>query len=206
MKKINNYKILFISIGAIAILICLIICINLDKNENEQFSIEYQNEEKQEIQENNEIEEIEYIMVHVAGEVANPGLYKFVKNTRIQDAINEAGGITENADMTNINFAYCLSDGQKLYIPSKNDKNNNVISHENSANIVQGEGTNNIKININTATQSELESIDGIGPSLASKIILHRQKNGKFKKIEDLKNVSGIGESKYEKLKEQICT
>ena len=131
------------------------------------------------------------------------------------DAIDAAGGLTEDADMSKINLAYVLEDGVKIKIPSVNDKNevredNNVT---NGAEIVDSvlEDTSNSAnskskmININKASQTELETLPGIGPSIALKIINFRNENGKFSSIEDLKKVSGIGENKYENIKNLIC-
>lgn len=153
---------------------------------------------------------IEEIYIHIAGEVQNPGVITLPKGSRIADAIEKAGGTTENADVSKINLVYILSDGQKLKIPSiydeKDDQQNYIITNT-EGNIIQGETNGKEikgKININTASQTELETITGVGPSLASKIITYRKKNGKFKTIEDLKNVSGIGDSKFETIKDEI--
>ena len=143
------------------------------------------------------------IYVHIIGEVKNEGIVILNKGERVIDAIEKAGGVTESADLSKINLAYKLSDGQKIKIPNVNEP----VKEE--ANYVYGLGSNekevkNSKVNINTATQTELETLNGIGPSLASKIIEYRKKNGSFKKIEEVKNVSGIGGDKYNLIKEEI--
>ena len=126
--------------------------------------------------------------------------------SRISDAIDAAGGLTEEADLTNINLAYILEDGEKIYIPQKGeiiiDSNNNTspISSSFSKSI----SSKNSKTNINKATQAELELISGIGPSTALKIINYRKENGNFKKIEDIKNVPGIGDAKFNQIKDYI--
>ncbi len=127
------------------------------------------------------------------------------EDSRISDAIDAAGGLTENADLTNINLAYILEDGEKIYIPKKgetitdsNNTNSNSISSSTSI------STKSSKININKATQTELELISGIGPSTALKIINYRKENGNFKKIEDIKNVPGIGDAKFNQIKDYI--
>ena len=104
-------------------------------------------------------------------------------------------GLTPNADVSKTNLAYILSDGEKIYIPSVNDEE--TITENNSSN-------KNSKININTATASELETISGVGESTAKSIIEYRTKVGKFSSIEEIMNVSGIGENKFEKMKDQI--
>lgn len=148
------------------------------------------------------------IIIYIIGEVNNPGVIKIKEGQRIVDAIEKAGGATELADLTKLNLAYILSDGQKLIIPNKNEKEEieYVINGE-SSQLVSNQGAvkNNQKININTATQTELETLNGIGPSTADKIIKYREKNGKFKNINELKNISGIGESKFNGIKDNIC-
>lgn len=122
-----------------------------------------------------------------------------------------AGGPTENADLDEVNLAYVLQDGQKVYIPNKEDK----AKLEGKAYIMSGSGNNvivqevsekggNKKVNINTATQSELENLPGVGEVIASRIIEYRQQNGKFSKVEDLQNVKGIGEAKLNNMKEYV--
>lgn len=159
------------------------------------------------------------IYVYVTGEVNNPGVVIIDERSRIIDAINAAGGITDNANITKVNLVYVLEDGVKVNIPSNNDLKNDskfeyitVASGDGSDNSVEtgskksdlGKSTKQTIVNINTATQTELETLPGIGPSLALKIINYRKENGEFSSSEDIKNVSGIGESKFEQLKEYI--
>lgn len=175
----------------------------------------------------------EKIYVYVTGEVNNGGVVILNEGDRITDAINAAGGITSNADISKINLVYILTDGVKLNIPSFNDLKENpdfeyiilgsgegclnsenfssssgLSSAENtgSSSGKIGNGTNSSKqvVNINSASQTELELLPGIGPSLALKIIEYRNENGKFSKIEDIKNVKGIGDAKFESLKDFI--
>lgn len=157
--------------------------------------------------EENESEE-EEIIVHIDGEVLNPGIVHLPTGARITDAIEAAGGTTELTNISIINLAYELQDGQKIYIPSiydskeityiQNDAGNNVLDESSS-------GSQSLLININTATQAELETLPGIGSATATKVIDYRTKNGKFKKIEDIMNVSGIGEAKFNNIKDYIC-
>lgn len=152
--------------------------------------------------------ESQEIIVHIDGEVVNPGLVYLPTEARIADAITSAGGTTELANISKVNLAYTLQDGQKIYIPSiydddeiqyiQNDAGNNVIDNSYSS-------QNSTSININSASQAELETLPGIGASTATKIIDYRNKNGKFKKIEDIMNVSGIGEAKFNNIKDYIC-
>lgn len=148
------------------------------------------------------------IYIHIIGEVANQGVITLNKGQRIIDAIEKAGGATGNADLNRINLAYVLSDGQKIKIPSIYDNEDNgqgdLISGGGSSYNGGGTDMGMIKVNINTASQTELETIVGVGPSLAAKIINYREKNGRFRKIEELKNVSGIGDVKFEELKNYV--
>ncbi len=151
--------------------------------------------------------ETEKIFVHIVGEVLNPGIVILPKGSRIADAIQESGGVTSLADISKINLAYELKDGQKVYVPSIADEEN-VIYIENDAGenvIVQDNNSPNSSIiNINLATQAELENLPGVGASTAAKIIDYREKNGDFKKVEDIMNVSGIGEAKFNSIKDYI--
>ena len=168
-------------------------------------------------------EEYEKMYIYITGEVNNPGVYKFKNRSRISDAIDAAGGITENADIDKVNLVYLLRDGMKVNIPSSDDlKENSKFEYitmgsgdEKNDNNLPNDDTNDensrdvsafkiSKVNINTATQTEFETLPGIGPSIALKIINYRKENGKFSSIEELKNVSGIGDNKYENIKDYI--
>lgn len=161
--------------------------------------------------EENEVEEKENemeekIIIHITGEVEEGGIIELEKGARISDAIEEAGGITEEADLSNVNLAYSLSDGQKIKIPNINEKNEEAIVEEKAGDNIIIEENKEEKININKATQTEIETLPGIGPSTALKIINYRNEHGKFKNVEDIKNVPGIGDTKFENIKEYICT
>ena len=120
----------------------------------------------------------------------------------------------EDADLSCINLAYILSDGQKIYIPKKGEiiksKSNQMeyVSSDFGDNVLIEDGKDTgyggDKVNINTANQTELETLPGIGPSTAQKIIDYRNKNGKFNSIEDIQNVKGIGDVKYNKIKDYL--
>ena len=149
------------------------------------------------------------IIVYICGAVKNSKVVTLKENSRICDAIEAAGGLTDEADLTTINLAYILEDGEKIYIPQKGE---NIEEHlfsnpNNQTSSYASYSSNNLKnskININKASQTELEIIPGIGPSTALKIIDYRERNGNFSSIEDIKNVSGIGEAKFEKIKNYI--
>lgn len=119
--------------------------------------------------------------------------------------IEEAGGLTQNADINKVNLAYVVQDGQKINIPSVNNvEKEGYISENIGENIIENDSKTK-RVNINSANQNELETLTGIGPSTALKIINYRKENGKFKNIEDIKNVPGIGESKFQGIKNEIC-
>lgn len=230
MEKIkNNKKVLILAmIGVFVVGIIGFICLKNNKEDVvdvESFEVERTgdvektNQDSQVIQENQSKTEAEspsnqnQIYIHIIGEVNNQGVIVLEKGQRIVDAIEKAGGITKKADLSKVNLAYVLSDGQKVRIPSVDDKENVEYVTQNSGNntLIEGgnQGASNInlgggKVNINTATQTELETLTGIGPSLAARIIEYRGQNGKFKKVEELRNVKGIGQSKYDGIKEEV--
>ena len=155
-----------------------------------------------------EQEKEENIFIHIAGCVQKEGLLELKSDNRIADAIEKAGGLTENADLSEINLACILEDGMKIYIPNKNEPKKTIqeeqINKENT-NIAKQQTTKTTqKVNINTATQSQLETLPGIGPTTATKILEYRKEKGKFTEKEQIKEVSGIGEAKYKKIEEYI--
>jgi len=153
--------------------------------------------------------------VHVAGAVKNPGVYSIPSNSRVLDAIKQAGGATENADLDQINLAAYISDGQKIEVPSF--KQDNILSNykliteqleqldldKNNSKSKNSVAKSDL-VNINTADSSELEPLPGIGPTIAKSIVEYRKENGNFETIEDLKNVSRIGDKTFDKLKDLI--
>lgn len=176
-----------------------------------------------------DIDSDEQIWIHVTGCVKNPGAVKINKGQRIKDAVEAAGGFLPEADTDSINMAYALKDGQKVYIASKNgtsdrNKTTPVILQNEHRKVVIAANTQGVtqssegvvddmpiasdksdgKININEASEAELDKLPGVGPATAAKIIEYRQKNGEYKKAEDIMNVYGIGKSKFDKMKHMI--
>lgn len=137
------------------------------------------------------------IFVDISGAVENPGLYQFPEGSRVDDALEKAVPL-ENADLRQLNLAQVLTDEQKILVYTTDGQDPNcagfVASGQNSSQLV----------NINTATVAELETLPGIGASLATRIISYRENNGSFAVLEDLKNVSGIGDKRYEELADKI--
>mgnify|MGYP000887471488 FL=1 len=175
------------------------------------------NEIKKSQESNNEVEfklgikekENKTIMVDISGEIITPGVVKLQEGSRIIDAITAAGGKTEDADLSKVNLAYILDDGVQLYIPRYNEKlEKEIVQTEPGVGIIQ-EGINTTskkdsKVNINTANKEKLATLPGIGEGTAEKIIEYRSKTGKFKTIDEIKKIPGIGESKFKSLKDKI--
>ena len=207
----------------ISIIISIFLCVffyTRSNLENEYTELDNYNMLQNETNIEQEQEDISKIYIHVTGAVKNEGVVEIKEGSRIADAVEAANGFSENADISQINLAYQLEDGQKIYIPRINDEKVNgeekvlqkeYVTDEAGDDIIIEDETSNIKskenekININTADQSDLEEIPGVGEATAQKIIEYRKLNGKFKIIEDIKNVSGIGDSKFENMKEKIC-
>lgn len=143
------------------------------------------------------------IVVEIKGEVKKPDVYILNENAIIKDLIEAAGGLTENADLTNINRAKKLQNHDLIYIANKNEaiKGSQITGASSSS---KDTGNSDKKININTANLEELKTINGVGDAKAKSIIEYREKNGGFKSIDDIKNVTGITEKMFEKIKEQI--
>lgn len=135
------------------------------------------------------------VWVYVCGEVASPGVYELPEGSRITDAVEAAGGMTEDAAGTYLNLAQLVSDGQKIEVPSAEEAKTLTEAAEVSASGV---------VNLNRATEAELMTLPGIGESKAKEIIRYRESKGGFQKPEDLMNISGIKEGVYNKIKDQI--
>lgn len=144
-------------------------------------------------------EENKIIMVHISGQVYNPGIVELELGNRVIDAVKLAGGLKKDADIDRINLAKKLVDEEKIYIPEIGEEISNDISVESKSSYKEESG----KININSCSREELISLPGIGEAIADKIIEYREATP-FKTIEDIKNVSGIGDKKFEAIKELI--
>ena len=213
----ENKKELIIKIGCICIIVIISVFIILfysqKENQNKVYDdfFEIDNIENtinlEEKNTSNRAEsqiDTDKIKVYITGEVNNPGVKEVEDGARIEDIIILAGGLTEFANISKVNLAYKLEDGQKIYIPNVNEKVEEYITEENGEGIVEKTTKSLAKININTADIGKLCELPGVGESLASRIVLYREENGKFKSIDDLKNVSGIGEKKFESLREYV--
>ncbi len=148
------------------------------------------------------------IVVDIKGAVTLPGIYKLENDARVIDAIEKAGGVTPEAELKQINLAQKLADEMVIYVPfigeettaSSNFTNSGFVYNSSST----GSGVGQGKISINTATEAELSQLDGIGSVKAKAIVDYRTKHGGFKSLDELMNVSGIGEKTFDKIKEKI--
>lgn len=147
-------------------------------------------------------EERQIIIIDIDGAVNKPGVYQCLEGDRVNDVIIMAGGLLENAYTKNINKARKLEDGEKIYILEDGEEVFNVALFEES---IYNTGESNItnKININNASKDMLMKLDGIGEVYAERIIDYREKN-KFKNIEEIKNIKGIGDKTFENIKDKI--
>ncbi|MBP3920240.1 MAG: helix-hairpin-helix domain-containing protein [Bacilli bacterium] len=222
LTKYLKYIILFI------VFIALLVCVfyNTSKNKEQEVSIETSSKEELQIEPKEEIKP--KIKIDIKGEIVNPGVYELDENTRVIDAINKSGGLTENADTNLINLSKTLTNEMVIVVYNKNeieklrselketktvieyiekectcpDTINNACINEYKEPTNQAE-TKDTKVNINTATLDELTTIPGIGETKAKDIIEYRNKQP-FEKIEDITNIKGIGKSTFEKLKNYI--
>lgn len=194
------YKTYIIIILSISLIICGIIYKNTIYDTQVVLSEEADDilEKKEEPAEEETVTEL--ITVYVCGSVKAPSNITLSKDARIEDAVRLAGGPTEKADLNAINMAQKLSDEDMIYVPEKGE-----ITESTEKNII---GAASLKtkgrLNINKATAVELDELPGIGPSIANKIIEYRKSSGGFKSIEELNNVSGIGDKKYDDLKDLV--
>ncbi|MCJ7661249.1 MAG: helix-hairpin-helix domain-containing protein [Anaerolineales bacterium] len=151
-------------------------------------------------------------IVHISGAVAEPGVYSLIAGSRIQNAIEAAGGHLPSANLDGINMAAVVEDGDQIWVPyhelitstpQPKEPTSNTTPQTNEEN--EQPPIANLLININTASISELDSLPGIGPQKASEIIAYRDGNGPFERIEEIEMVSGIGPVTFNNIKALIC-
>ncbi len=202
MIKTNYKQIIIISVLLVVIIAGIFIYLY------QNHSTDYSFLEISESTVNSEVSNVleEKIVIHIAGQVANPGIVELKDGARIVEAIEAAGGVTSDANLEKINLAYVLEDGMKVYIPSiaDEDENNYVTTGSSGVSSNSSNATQTLKININTASVDDFSKIPGIGSSIASRIVEYRKENGKFSTVEDIKNVSGIGDAKFNNIKNYI--
>jgi competence protein ComEA len=139
------------------------------------------------------------LRVYVSGAVHSPDVYTLLQDSIVKDAMEAAGGPTDDADLERINLALPVNDGQHVHVPRKGEENPPVQSPS-------GQPASGSKVNINTADLALLESLPGVGPALAQRIVDHRQTHGPFERIEDITDVSGIGDAIFESIQDLITT
>lgn len=156
---------------------------------------------------------VKEITVYISGQVVKEGVVTLSSDKRLADAVEKLGGLTKNADTNNINLAMKLEDEKHYIIPKEgeviqnNSDSTQVTSNKdnNSSNNATQSDSQGSKININTADLKQLDDIPGVGEATANKILSYRDENGEFKSIEEIKNVNGIGDKKFENMKDLIC-
>lgn len=217
MIKINKWKIIIFTLILLFSTYKIIDNKNLDIKDNVYIVSQSEDGEKETI--SNNISDEKYnslkeevsieninkktITVFISGEVKSPGVVTIDSDKRLSDAVNELGGTTENADLNKVNLAMKLKDESHYIIPKIGDNLKN-YNEEFDNNLLNESNNKNNLININTADIQELDSLPGVGQATANKIINYREEKGKFNSIEEIKNVNGIGDKKYEELKTLI--
>ena len=167
---------LLISLAAVvAVAALVLVAVNRPEPATGEFQIAENPQEIEVVQ--------QFLFIHIVGEVNTPGMYQLPIGARLVDAVFAAGGLTEDADNSSVNLARELSDGEQIVVYK--------IGEQGTTDSISSGGL----ISINRATAEQLEDLPGIGPALSARIIAYREANGGFKSKEDLKNVSGIGDS-----------
>lgn len=169
-----------------------------EENEAVLAQVEGTEMNEKENEENSAEDEARVMMADIKGAVVKPGVYEIQEGGRVVDLIQLAGGLEKDADTNAVNFAMYVQDEMAIYVPKIGEQVN--VAPALQGNGGEGKGT----VNINSAQSSELQTLPGIGPSKAEAIIEYRETNGPYKSIEDLKEISGIGDKTFEKLKDQI--
>ncbi|MGX4669655.1 helix-hairpin-helix domain-containing protein [Cerasibacillus sp. JNUCC 74] len=193
-------KVFFLIAVPLAIIIVLLLANERNQNQKESSIIinEKPKEDSTDPLANQSSEEASTntsVFIDIKGEVKQPGVYEMKAQDRVIDAIKTAGGFTANADQSHVNLAQKLQDEMVIEV---------IANNEDSAISTTSGAATTEKININQATTEEIEELNGIGPSKAAAIIQYREENGMFKQMEDLLNVSGIGEKTLEAIQDDI--
>lgn len=213
-KERRSVKKLIWILGGISVVLGIVIYVlykNNQSNKEEVVDIFKEENEDKEIEENNKKKETSKVVVDIKGMVTNPGVYEVDSTMRVNDVIQLAGGLIEGADTSLINLAKIVTDEMTIIIYSNEEVQEKYKEEvcvcdcpliENDACVDNGEGDH--LININTCTLDELMEINGIGKTKAEAILKYRESNGDFNSIDDIKNVDGIGDALFEKIKAYI--
>ncbi|WP_114150363.1 helix-hairpin-helix domain-containing protein [Bacillus spizizenii] len=202
MNWLNQHKKAIILAASAAVFIAVIFFLSSGKNKEpmkQTVSTETENTEVK--QEAFKDESNETIVIDIKGAVKHPGVYEMRTGDRLSQAIEKAGGTSEQADEMQVNLAELLQDGTVVYIPKRGEE---TAVQQGVGGAIQSDGGKGALVNINTATLEELQGISGVGPSKAEAIIAYREENGRYQTIEDITKVSGIGEKSFEKIKSSI--
>ncbi|MGG3719563.1 competence protein ComEA [Bacillus subtilis] len=202
MNWLNQHKKAIILAASAAVFTAIMIFLATGKNkEPVKQAVPTEAENTVVKQEANNDESNGTIVIDIKGAVQHPGVYEMRTGDRVSQAIEKAGGTSEQADEAQVNLAEILQDGIVVYIPKKGEE---TAVQQGGGVSVQSDGGKGALVNINTATLEELQGISGVGPSKAEAIIAYREENGRFQTIEDITKVSGIGEKSFEKIKSSI--
>lgn len=144
------------------------------------------------------------VTVYVSGEVTSPGVVTLDSSSRVKDAVAACGDFTPLADKNGVNLAQKLTDGMQINVPARTAQQNTSQTPAQNAKSAPSSSGNAEIVNINTATKEQLDTLPGVGPATADKIIEYRQTNGPFQSVEDIKNVRGIGDAKFSKMQSRI--
>ena len=206
IEKIKEYKIIVISVSLGMVLGGFFLLKPITQTPAEETNLQAEvttvskdpEDEKEDKNQKEEAVEQDLITVDVKGAVKSPGIYDLPVGSRINDAVQKAGGLTDNADSKSINLAQKISDEALVYVPTKEEATSQE-SYSTASNSKE-----NKKVNLNKASLEELKQVKGLGAKRAQDIIDHRESNGKFKSVDELKKVSGIGAKTIEKLKDYV--
>ncbi|MEA1021942.1 competence protein ComEA [Bacillus subtilis] len=202
MNWLNQHKKAIILAASAAVFTAIMIVLATGKNkEPVKQAVPTETENTVVKQEANNDKSNETIVIDIKGAVQHPGVYEMRTGDRVSQAIEKAGGTSEQADEAQVNLAEILQDGTVVFIPKKGEE---TAVQQGGGVSVQSDGGKGALVNINTATLEELQGISGVGPSKAEAIIAYREENGRFQTIEDITMVSGIGEKSFEKIKSSI--
>lgn len=204
MDWIRDHKPLMMA-GIFAIMIMLYFTLGMEDSKQQEVNGDmFKTEEGKLPEEQKEVapeavQPPEINMADIKGAIIHPGVYIVAEGSRVIDLIQQAGGLADDADPATVNFSQHVTDEMVIYIPKKGEEISTAAATQPNA-MTAGKKT----INLNAAGEAELLTLPGIGPAKAAAIIEYREVNGPFKSIEDIKEISGIGDKTFEKLKEEI--
>lgn len=212
-KIILEYKLAFVFILAGLILGCFFLFLSPQK-ESEALPVEIsqssqssssKEEEEDKAEKKSQASETSFVTVDIKGAVRQPGVYQLPENSRVKDAVAQAGGLVDDADSKSINLAQKVKDEEVIYVSRQGEGGVDVTQGGQTSAAATGQAQKeNGKVNLNKASLAELQTVSGIGAKRAQDIIDYRESNGPFQSVDDLKNVSGIGGKTLEKLRDYV--